>query len=203
MNKPELLKELKVQGVLRKKEIVDAFRKIDRKDFVPKAYQEYAYINEPIPIGEAQTISQPYTTLFMLDNLDLKEGQKVLDIGTGSGYAAALIAEIIGQEGEVITIERIRELFEFAKNNLKHYKNIKLVLGDGSKGYAREAPYDRIIVAASSSEIPQKLLEQLKEEGILIIPINDSLIKVKKLRGKLVKEYLGPFVFVPLIQSGS
>ena len=198
MDRESLLRELKAEGVLKNKDVERAFRKVDRKDFVPKQYIKHAYVNEPLPIGQSQTISQPYTVAFMLDALDLKKGQKVLDVGTGSGYAAALIAEIVDK---VITIERIKELVEFSKKNLKKYKNIKQIYGDGSKGYSKEALYDRIIVAASSNDIPKPLFNQLKGGGILIIPIGQKLVKVKKTKGEMEIENLGGFVFVPLIKE--
>ncbi len=218
-----LLAELEKEGVLNKEEIREAFEKVDRKNFVPKEYQENAYINEPIAISFGQTVSQPYTVAFMLDALDLKKGQKVLDVGTGSGWAAALLAKIVGSKGKVITIERVEELYEFAKQRLKKYKNVKQVLGDGSKGYEKEAPYDRITVAAASPDVPKPLFDQLKESGILLIPIGGDLcktkdikpmgnsrflystsykqkmLKIKKVKGKMKINNLGEFVFVPLI----
>ncbi len=223
MDRKALLKELKREGALGKKEVEEAFEKVDRKDFMPKEYQENAYVNAPITIGFGQTISQPYVVAFMLDALDLKKGQKVLDVGTGSGWAAALLAEIVGPEGRVITIERIKELYEFAKQRLEKYKNIKQVLSDGSKGYEKEAPYDRIAVAAASPDVPKPLFNQLKEGGILLIPTGgdpcktkdikptgkgrflystsyrQKMLKVRKIKGKMRTSNLGEFVFVPLI----
>ncbi|MBI4895262.1 MAG: protein-L-isoaspartate(D-aspartate) O-methyltransferase [Candidatus Aenigmarchaeota archaeon] len=176
IQKENLLKNLIKKGVLKNPEVISAFRKVPREDFVLKKYREYSYVDEPLPIDYDQTISQPYTVAFMTEALDAKKGQKILEIGTGSGYQAAILSEIAGKDGKIITIERIPELYEFAKNNLKDYKNVKLFLGDGTLGNKENSPYDRIIVTASAPSIPQSLLDQLRSEGKLIIVVKEKLL---------------------------
>ncbi|MEM4605493.1 MAG: protein-L-isoaspartate(D-aspartate) O-methyltransferase [Candidatus Pacearchaeota archaeon] len=205
LTKKDLLKELKKEGIEEK--ILEAIDKIDRKKFVLKEQQDLAYINEPLLIGFGQTISQPYTVAFMLQNSELKKGDKVLEIGTGSGWNASLISFLIGEKGEVYTIERIKELYNRAREKLKNYKNIRVFLGDGSKGLKEFAPYDKIIITAASEKIQENIKNQLKEEGVLIAPIGprfcQKLIKIKKKNGKFSEISLGDFVFVPLIEDSS
>jgi len=157
-----------------------------------------------LPIGYEQTISQPTTVLIMTEALELKKGQKVLEVGAGSGYQAALIGNLVGAKGKVITTEIIPELAKFAKANLKKakIKNAFVVEYDGSQGYGKEAPYDRIIVTAACPEIPKPLVDQLKEGGIIIAPVGSFLgqkmVKGTKRKGGLETYSLGDFVFVPL-----
>src|SRR3989344_560390 len=155
-------------GVLKDKEIISAFQKVPRENFVLKEYKEQAYLDEPLPILKNQTISQPTTVAIMTQALAPKAGNKILEIGTGSGYQAAILSEIVGKKGKVYTIERIKGLFEFAKKNLKKHKNVVRIFGDGSKGYKEAAPFSRIIITAAANEIPNALFEQLKEKGILL-----------------------------------
>lgn len=200
MNKMELIEELKVQDI-KDKRVLDSILKIKREKFILKEKIKEAYENKPIEIGYGQTISQPYTVAFMIENLELKEDSKVLEIGSGSGYNAAIMSQIAKI---IYSIEIIPELVEFAKSNLKKskIKNVKIIQGDGSIGYKKEAPYDRIIVTAASPEIQEELLNQLNENGILIIPVGNlgsqEMIKIKKINGKIKKEILGEFTFVPL-----
>ncbi len=191
-------------GVLKTDYIIKAFREIDRKDFVREEYKIYAYEDIPLPIAFGQTISQPFTVAFMTEALEPKSGQKILEIGTGSGYQAAILAKIVGKKGKVITIERIPELAEFAKENLKKYNitNVEIVIGDGSLGFEKEAPYDRIIVTGAFPQIPNHLLSQLKEEGIIIVPVGYGVQRMKKIvkkKDNIVILDLGPFRFVPII----
>ena len=200
----ELVSQLIKSGYLKIPEIVEAFIKIDRVDFVPDSLRDFAYVNEPLSIGEGQTISQPLTVAFMLELLELAVGQKVLDIGTGSGWQAALLAEIVGLHGKVISIERIKSLLEQAQYNLLkfHFNNLELVIGDGSLGYPDEAPYDRIVAAAVAKEIPQAWKDQLKIGGIIVAPRGGSLVKLIKYNAAEFKEEDFPgFVFVPLIRN--
>lgn len=200
----ELASQLIKSGYLKSPAVISAFKKIDRKDFVPEHFKSFAYVNEPLAIGEGQTISQPLTVAFMLELLELDPGQKVLDVGTGSGWQAALLAEIIGSQGKVISVERIKSLSEQARFNLLkfHFNNIKLVIGDGSSGYPDEAPYDRIVAAAAADAIPQTWEDQLKIGGIIVAPVGNSLVKLTKLDDAELKEEEFPgFVFVPLIKN--
>ncbi len=197
-----LVSELIKTGYLKTPAVIDAFKKIDRKDFVPESLKDFAYVNRPLSIGEGQTISQPLTVAFMLELLELAPGGKVLDVGTGSGWQAALIAEIIGPAGSVVSIERIKSLSDQAKINLTRSDlvNLKLVVGDGYLGYPDEAPYDRIVAAAASNAIPLSWKEQLKIGGIIVAPVEGSLVKIVKISDDKfeTEEYPG-FVFVPLV----
>jgi len=201
----QLTEDLIKQGYLKTPEIIDAFYKIDRIDFVPDYLKYEAYVNAPLPIGYGQTISQPLTVAFMLELLQPKEGDKILDVGSGSGWQSSMLAYIVGEKGKVIAIERISELSEFGRKNSQKYnfKNLEFVVGDGSKGYAQEAPYDKIIVAASAfGKIPEDLKSQLKIGGRLVVPVESSIwLVVKKSGGKHEEKEFPGFVFVPLILS--
>ena len=201
MNKNQLLQELKQQGI-KDKNVLKAIKTIPRELFVEKKLQDLAYENSPLPIKNNQTISQPYTVAFMLQALELKQGDKVLEIGTGSGYNAALIQYIT--KTTIYSLEIIEKLTIFAKNNLKKakIKNVKIIKTDGSKGYKAQAPYDKIIITAATPEIPTIIEDQLKENGIIVAPvgnkISQTMIKAKKINNTLKVQELGSFVFVPL-----
>lgn len=200
----ELVSQLIKLGYLKIPAIISAFRKIDRRHFVPKSLQDFAYVNEPLSIGQGQTISQPLTVAFILELLELVPGQKVLDVGTGSGWQAALIAEIIGPAGRVVSIERIESLSNQARLNLSkfHFNNLELVIGDGSLGHQLEAPYDRIVGAATAEAVSEIWKNQLRIGGIIVTPVGTSLIKlVKKSENDFEKEEYPGFVFVPLIKD--
>lgn len=199
--KERLIRELQDYGHLKGKRILDAFRKVNREEFVPQEQRDCAYVNEPLPIMKGQTISQPLTVVAMTEALDVREGQKILEVGSGSGYQAAIIAELAGIEGKVITIERIHELAEFAKKNLRKYPNATVIEGDGSKGYEAEAPYDRIMVTASAGRIPPKLVEQLKENGKMMIPVGNEMYLVEKKKKGILKTMIGYYRFVPLVED--
>lgn len=186
-------------GILTDNKIINAFRKVLRENFIQKKYADDAYLDEPLPIGFGQTISQPTTVAIMTSALKPEKGDKILEVGAGSGYQAAIIAELIGEEGKLYTIERLKELYEFAKKNLKAYKNTRVIHADGTKGYAKASPYNKIIVTAAASELPKEIFRQLREKGVMIIPIEDHLFKITKLKGKPVMEDLGLFAFVPLV----
>jgi len=194
----------KKQGIVKNPAVFRAFKKVNREFFVLKEFRSDAYKDVPLPIQKEQTISQPTTVVMMLEALELGPGMKVLEIGAGSGYNAALMAEIVGPEGKVITIERISELVHFAKENLKqnNIKNVEVIFGDGSKGYLKEAPYDRIICTAAAPEIPEVLASQLKERGVIVIPVGplsgQVLVRARMVKGELHPEKLGDFMFVPL-----
>jgi len=196
----EMVKVCAEMGI-KDKRVLDAMLKVARHLYVPENLGSEAYGNYPLPIGSGQTISQPYTVAFMLEALELKKRDKVLEVGTGSGWNAALIAEIV-KPGKVFTTEIVEELVKSAKKNLRKYKNVKVIRVDGSAGYKKEAPYDKIIVTAACPSVPNPLVEQLKDNGILIAPVGEEygqdMVKITKKKGKLVEKYLGSFVFVPL-----
>lgn len=200
-----MISQLIDSGYLKTPAIIEAFKKIDRRDFVPEELKGFAYVNEPLMIGEGQTISQPLTVAFMLELLELAPGQNILDIGTGSGWQAALLAKIVGLAGKVISIERIKSLSDRAKKSLLkfHFNNIELIVGDGSQGCPKGAPYDRVVAAASAQEIPQPWKDQIKIGGIIVAPVGESLVKLTKLGETEFKTERFPgFVFVPLIKDG-
>ncbi|MCK5084738.1 MAG: protein-L-isoaspartate(D-aspartate) O-methyltransferase [Candidatus Pacebacteria bacterium] len=200
-----LTEDLISRGYLKTPRTIDAFYKIDRVDFVPEELKSEAYVNEPLPIGYGQTISQPLTVAFMLELLAPEEGEKILDVGSGSGWQSSMLAYIAGDKGKVFAIERISELSEFGRKNSEKYnfKNLKFIIGDGSKGYGKEAFYDRIIVAASAfSEIPEELKKQLKIGGRLVIPVENSIwLVVKKAEDEYEEKEFPGFAFVPLISE--
>jgi len=198
-----LIDHLMKYRYIKSESVKRAFEKVDRKLFVPEYLEDRAYSDHPLPIGFNQTISAPSMIAIMLEALDLKRGDKVLEIGTGSGYNAALISEIVGEN--VFSIERIPELAEFAKNNLKKsgYK-VKILIGDGTLGYEGESPYDKIIVTAAAPKIPETLIKQLKIGGKLCIPVGEryfcDLIVAEKISDKKIKKKnYGGCAFVPLI----
>jgi len=198
MNKKELIESLRYHGFSEK--IIRAFEKIKREEFLPEKEKKYAYEDTALPIGYMQTISQPYTIAFMLDLLELKDEQKILEVGSGSGYVLALISKI-SKNSEIFGIERIKELAENSRTKLEKYRNIKIIYGGGFKGLKEEAPFDRILVSASAEEIPEALIKQLKYNGVLVSPVGGSILKIKKTKKEnKIEEYPG-FVFVPLIEE--
>ena len=197
-----LISVLKGKGVLRNKKVFDAFVKIDRRYFVPKDLQDFAYDATPLPIGGGQTISQPYTVVFMLELLDVQKGDKVLDVGSGSGYTTALLSELVGDRGRVVGVEIIPELVTLGKKNLSHYHPFyaEIYQSGEEMGRKEEAPYDKILVSAGSNTIPQELLKQLKKGGRMVIPIEDGIWKIeKKADDTLNIEKHHGFAFVPLV----
>jgi len=201
-----LQEEMVTQQIMRRgvvtPRVIEAFRKVPRHLFVPEEFWSHSYNDHPLPIGEGQTISQPYMVALMTDLLDLKEDEKALEIGTGSGYQAAILAELAK---EVYTIERHKVLAERAEKLLKDlkYLNVKVLVGDGTKGWEEFSPYQKIIVTASAPNVPQPLFEQLDETGKLVIPIggrwSQDLILIEKRKGKMIKRSICGCVFVPLI----
>jgi protein-L-isoaspartate(D-aspartate) O-methyltransferase len=185
--------------------VLEAMLRVPRHKFVPKYAQSEAYVDMPLDIGHGQTISAPHMVAIMCELLELSEGHKVLEVGAGSGYNAAVIGELIGKSGHVYTVERLEPLVQLAKENLKRtgYNNVTVLLEDGSMGYSEHAPYDRIAVTCAAPDIPEPLLEQLKPGGILVIPVGNyfqELIRVKKdSEGNIHKERKGGVIFVPLI----
>lgn len=200
--KSELLEELKFQGI--KPEILKAIERIDRKDFLPVSMQKYAYENTPLDIGFKQTISQPYTVAFMLQELEIKEGDKVLEIGTGSAWNAALISYLIGKNGFLYTTEIVHELAKTAKEKLKTNKNTHVLNIDASSGLAEHAPFDRIILTAAPEKLNENLKNQLKEGGILLAPVGrpyQRMTKIKRKKNRFIEKDLGEFIFVPLVSE--
>ncbi len=199
----DLIEKLKMDGVLQSPMIELALKGVDRKDFVLPEYEDLAYENHPLSIGFGQTISQPFTVVFMLELLDLQEDDEVLDVGSGSGWTTALIAFIVSKTGKVTGVERVKELVAFGKANLKKYKlpQAKILYTEKGVGLP-EKEFDKILVSASASRFPRKLFAQLKKGGKMVIPINDSIFLVQKDEAgdMTIKEYPG-FVFVPLITS--
>lgn len=187
------------------KDLVEkAFREIDRADFVLLKYRDEVGIDAPLPIGHGQTISQPTTVRMMLEWLEPKPGEKILDVGSGSGWTTALLSKIVGKKGQVYAVERIPELKEFGEKNCKKsgIKNAKFYLVDSKTfGLPKFAPFDRILVSASAKELPQELIDQLKTEGKLVIPVADTILEItKKSKDDInIIEHYG-FVFVPLIK---
>ena len=203
-----LIRDLIYQGYLKTDRIIEAFSKIKRVDFVPKELAGAAQANIPLPIGQGQTISQPLTAAFMLEKLQPRPGDKILDLGSGSGWTTALLAHIAGKKGKVIGIERIKSLCDFGTNNISKYNFLsggraKIVCADGSKGYVNEAPYNRILVSAAADEIPNDLKKQLAVGGRLVIPTEAQDIRlIVRLDKNNYKETIYPgFVFVPLIED--
>ncbi|MBW6461918.1 MAG: protein-L-isoaspartate O-methyltransferase [DPANN group archaeon] len=199
-----LISDLKKAGYLKSDNITSALYAVSRWDFLPAELKQLSTMDEPIPLGFGQTTSAPHMVAIMLELLDLREGQNILEIGTGSGWNTALLAELVGPKGSVTTIEFIEELQDSAKNSLEDYFNVGCIHGDGKKGYEPNAPYDRIIVTcAAKEEIPKALEDQLKDGGIIVIPIGSiimqELVKGTK-RGKWIeKENCGLCKFVPLV----
>ena len=200
--KKELISYLTEAGFMHTPAVIAAFERVPRERFVPADMKKHAYANEPLPIGHGQTISQPLTVAVMTEHLDVRAGQKVLEVGTGSGYQAAIIAKIVGSKGKVVSTERIPELAKAARKNLSaaKVKNVSVIECDGTQGYAAAAPYDRIIVTAAAPFVPEPLVEQLKPGGKMVIPVEDELWEVRKSKsGEISREVLGLYAFVPLV----
>jgi len=195
-------------GRLKTPKIIEAFEKVKREDFLPGEMKALSEINEALPIGYGQTISQPLVVAFMLEQLQPRPGDKILDVGSGSGWTSALLAEIVGSKGKVIAIEVIPELMEFGKNNVAKYNfiekgTVEFICADGSKGYEKEAPFDGILVSASvQNEVPRVWKNQIKIGGKIIAPLRSSIwLFIKKSDREFQEiEYPG-FVFVPLIEK--
>ena len=196
MNKSALLQKLKYHNFPQK--ILDAFAQVRREDFIPDRLAPYAYEDLALPLADGSTISQPYTIAFMLNLLSLEEGQKILEIGSGSGYALALISAII-KKGKIYGIEINKTLAISSKKLLANYPNISIFNKSGFVGLTELAPFDRILISASFKDmrIPYNLLDQLAENGIMIAPVKSSIFKLTKKENKIEKEEFPGFSFVP------
>ncbi len=203
-SKKEILDRLKEEGYIKSDKVYKALLKVPREMFIPDDVKNYAYVDAPLPIGYGQTISAIHMVAMMCENLDLQEGDKVLEVGSGCGYHAAVVSEIVGKDGLVVSIERIPELAEMARNNLKKlgYDNVIVICGDGTLGCPEYAPYDKIYITASGPQVPKPLINQLKDGGKLIMPVGNylqELILLEKKDGKIIEKKLGSVAFVPLI----
>jgi protein-L-isoaspartate(D-aspartate) O-methyltransferase len=196
----KLVKTLRGKGIS-DEAVLRAIGIVPRHAFFDDALLMHAYEDKAFPIGEGQTISQPYTVAFQTEKLEVKPGQKVLEIGTGSGYQAAILLEI---GAKVYTIEYNRKLYQRTKDFLPRLGyNPYFFFGDGSKGLPAKAPYNRIIVTAGAPVVPQALIDQLAEDGILVIPVGDKekqkMVKIIKRKGQLIQQEFDYFAFVPLL----
>jgi protein-L-isoaspartate(D-aspartate) O-methyltransferase len=197
-----MVEEQLIPRGIKDQRVLESFRKVERHKFIPEDLRTSAYGDFPVPIGEGQTISQPYMVALMTECLNLTGQEKVLEIGTGSGYQAAILAELAK---EVYSIERFETLAKRAQDtfNILGYTNIKIKVGDGTLGWQEAAPFDRIIITAASPRIPLPLTEQLKEDGRLILPLGESfsqiLTIVEKKKGNLESIEVCGCVFVPLV----
>lgn len=212
-----LISDLIKEGWLKTPAIIDAFQKIKRIDFLParnatdsvaggpEDIKSLAEFNEAIPIGYGQTISQPLVVAFMIEKLSPKAGQKILDVGSGSGWTTALLSQIVGPKGKVIAIEIVPELKEFSEKNVAKYNFIEkgiaeFICADGSKGHKKEEPFDGILASAAAEKVPQAWKEQLKIGGRIVAPIKSSIWVLEKESEREFQETEFPgFAFVPLI----
>lgn len=193
--------QLRTRGISDER-VLDAMLRVPRHQFAPERYRDQSYEDHPLPIGEGQTISQPYIVARMLEALALSPGDRVLEVGTGSGYLTALLAELAAQ---VVSVERHAALADAARTLLARmgYSNVRVIVGDGSQGYAEAAPYDAIIVSAAAAEVPRALLQQLGEGGRMIIPVgpvdSQQLQLIRKVGGQPQTSLHELCRFVPLV----
>lgn len=198
-----MYEHLELYGVSKK--VIEAMNKIDRKLFVPEIYIDSAYLDTPLPIGYGQTISAPHMVGLMCEYLKLKRGDKVLEIGTGSGYNAAVMSVLVDESGWVYSVERIEKLAQEAMERIAklNIKNVSIFIDDGKKGLREYSPFNKISVTCYARDIPNELTDQLSEDGIMIIPVgsefSQTLIRVFKVNGKIKIERLGNVRFVPMI----
>lgn len=203
-----LVNELIRTGYLKSDPVIDAFAAISRVEFVPDDLVGAADMNIPLPIGHGQTISQPLTVAFMLELLDPCKGNRILDVGSGSGWTTALLSHIVGKSGHVTAVEIIKDLCKQGEKNVEKFGFVSdgissFHCADASKGYAPDAPYDRILVSAACENVPESLKTQLKVGGKMVIPVHSSIWYLEKREdGTFQEEKFGGFSFVPLVQRG-
>jgi protein-L-isoaspartate(D-aspartate) O-methyltransferase len=200
----ELVKKLIKEGRIKTSEVKKAFMEVPREEFVQKQMKNYSYVDTPLEIGNGQTISAPHMVAIMCESLDIKKGQKILEIGTGSGYHAAIVAKLVGGNGHVYSVERFSSLAKNAKENLKNadVKNVTIIIGDGSEGLPSYSPYERIYVTCAAPKIPSPLIDQLNDPGKLMVPVGRLMCVLRlleKKEGEIIKKNLGGCAFVPLV----
>ena len=199
-----MVERLVLQGLLRDPAVASAIEEVPREAFVPPALRQDAFLDAPLPIGEGQTLSAPHMVALMAQALDARPGHRVLEVGGGSGYHAAVLARLVAPTGRVVSVERLPGLARQARETLASLGlPVEVKVVDGSEGWPPDAPYDRISVAAAAPAIPPPLVEQLAPDGLLVIPVGppdlSSLLRVRKTRDGLQEESLGPVRFVPLV----
>ncbi|MFC1655442.1 protein-L-isoaspartate(D-aspartate) O-methyltransferase [Patescibacteria group bacterium] len=181
--------------------ILAAFKKVPREDFVGEGEKDLAYADVPLPTAEGQTISQPSTVMMMLDLLEIQPDDRILEIGCGSGYNAALMS-VIAKKGQVTTCDIFESLTEKATSNLRDYKNIEVISDDGFKVAKEKGPFDKVVLTAAIKEIPDVLIDNLNDNGIILAPVGDIfiqiMIRLRKSGGKIKKDEHGEFMFVPI-----
>ena len=203
-NPAQLVMELNEMGIPRGP-ILDAIRYVPRSAFVPLEQKKHAWENRPLPIGEGQTISQPYTVARMLELANVRADGRVLEVGCGSGYAAALIAYVVGDQGAVTAIEMISSLAATAVDSLRSIglMNVQIIHGDGRRGCESRAPFDSIVVSAQAPEVPPPLLDQLAEGGSLVMPVKENgdatMTRIVRKKNGFITTRHGAFAFVPLV----
>ena len=203
-NREQLINRLVEDCYIKNDDVKKAFLTIPREKFVPDYLKIHAYVDRPLEIGNSQTISAPHMVAIMCEALDIQEGQKILEIGAGSGYHAAIVSCLVGEKGHVYTIERFEDLAKNAEENLNNAEitNVTVVVGDGSEGLKKYEPYDRIYVTCAAPTIPKPLIDQLKDFGKLLIPVGSMYCELQLIekKGKETKlKRLGGCVFVPLV----
>jgi len=201
-----LVSEMLAAKTVKSENVKNAFLSVQRENFFPEPLKQFAYADSAFPIGFGQTISQPTTVAMMLEMLRPKKGEKILEVGAGSGYALALLSRIAGKSGQVFAVEKLEGLCSLAEKNLAAEKitNVKIFHGDGKKGIAKEAPFDRILVSAACDNVPRALFEQLKIGGALVAPVGENESQnlefwAKTKAGPELRDSKGLFVFVPLV----
>ena len=200
-----LVESLIEEGYLETQYIIEAFKEVERKDFLPEGKEDLAKLNRALPIGHGQTISQPLVVAFMLERLKPRKGDKILDIGSGSGWTTALLSYIVGEKGKVIAIEIIPELKEFGKKNVAKYNFVdkgiaEFICKDGREGFEQEAPFDGILASAAAKKLPLAWKEQLKVGGKIVAPVKHSIWVFTKKEQDFEKEEHPGFSFVPLVK---
>ena len=203
-SREQLVNRLVKDSYIKSDIVKKAFLTIPRENFVPEYLKLQAYVDRPLEIGKGQTISAPHMVAIMCEALDIQKGQKILEIGAGSGYHAAIVSQLVGEKGHIYTIERFEDLAKTAEQNLKNtdITNVTVVVGDGSEGLKKYEPYDRIYVTCAAPSIPNPLVDQLKDHGKLLIPVGSMYCELQLIEKKgqeIQSKDLGGCVFVPLV----